>query len=91
MDLMIARSGFRCSAYDGYLPKQIALERRSRLTICTGAIASKLDMGPDGAVNGVYIIDHLAEGTSREYHVKAGREVVLCCGALYSPQLLMLR
>jgi choline dehydrogenase-like flavoprotein len=91
IDLMISAAGFRQSTYSAYLPKPLALERMSRLTICSGVVASKLDVGEDGVVRGVHVIDHLARGTSREYYVKANREVVVCCGSIYTPQLLLLR
>ncbi|KAK8120871.1 GMC oxidoreductase [Apiospora kogelbergensis] len=63
LDSTIDKNGSRHSAYSAYLPKKIALERRGRLTICTGVVASKLE---------------------------AEREVIVCSGAICSPQLLML-
>lgn len=52
--LAIDRQGRRRTAYHGYLYEKVALERRSRLAVCTGASASRLDVdGEAGAVRGV--------------------------------------
>jgi choline dehydrogenase-like flavoprotein len=91
IDTMISSAGFRLSAFHGYLNKSIALTRRSRLTICTGVVASKINVGKEGVVRGVHIIDHLSRTTPREHFVMARREVIVCAGWLNSPQLLMLR
>src|SRR5258708_995732 len=93
IDMMINREGRRLSAMHAYLPSRVATERRDRLTLCTGAVATKLELSPDGStVTGVYLVDGQNETrTARQCLVKARREVVVCCGAMFSPQILMLR
>jgi choline dehydrogenase-like flavoprotein len=90
IEQMISPAGFRCSVYEGYVPKSVAVERKSRLTICTGAVAIKLDVTNDGIAKGVQILDYRSNVT-RQCYVKANREIIVCCGTMYTPQLLMLR
>ena len=90
IDTMITNAGFRCDAYTSYLPKALALDRKSRLTICTGALASRLSL-EGGVAKGVHVIDHLKKKGSKEYFVRARREVIVACGVLGSPHLLLLR
>lgn len=92
IDLMVSRDGHRLSAMEAYMPASLARARRDRLFVCTGVVASKVVVDEDTSnVTGVRIVDVEAKGTAREYFVKTKREVVVSCGALFSPQLLMLR
>ncbi|KAM0331267.1 hypothetical protein ACHAQA_002937 [Verticillium albo-atrum] len=91
IDIMIDQEGRRLSSQLAYLPKSVATQRQAHLTICGGAVATKLEVAQDGnTVTGVYIVDGESKGTSRQCLVKAKREVIVCCGALFSPQVLML-
>ncbi|QQS13662.1 MAG: choline dehydrogenase [Rhodospirillales bacterium] len=75
------RHGRRCSAARAYLGPA---RGRRNLRIVTGALTEKVEI-VDGRATGVR---YSAAGAS---HVaKAGREVVLCGGALNSPQILLL-
>ncbi|KAL2759295.1 hypothetical protein ACRALDRAFT_1047303 [Sodiomyces alcalophilus JCM 7366] len=86
-----AQDGHRLSAMEAYLPASLARERRGHLFVCTGVAATRVVIDQDtSSVTGVRIIDVEAKGTAREYLVKAKREVVVSCGALFTPQLLML-
>lgn len=105
LDAAVYPDGTRVSAYRAYLNKSIALERRGHLTICTEAIATKLQFN-DGdtvasggggdktevKVTGVYVASAAAGQPAGKppFLVKARREVVVCGGAFRSPQLLML-
>ncbi|KAK1540323.1 choline dehydrogenase [Colletotrichum paranaense] len=91
-DIMIDKFGYRHSSLAAYLPKSTVDERRERLTLCTGVVATKLQTNDDGTeVTGVHILDHLDKSPARQCFVKAEREVIVCCGTHFSPQLLMLR
>ncbi|TDZ16618.1 L-sorbose 1-dehydrogenase [Colletotrichum orbiculare MAFF 240422] len=91
VEAMITKLGSRHSAYTAFLPKSLVLDRRERLTICAGAIATRLQTNQDGTeATGVYILDHLTKSPGKECLVRAEREVIVSCGALFSPQLLML-
>jgi choline dehydrogenase-like flavoprotein len=90
----IDKSGERASAMSAYLSKKVALERRDHLTVCTGAIASRLEISVDDktgcTVTGVHIRPSSGLSTAKDYFVKARREVILSCGAITTPQLLLL-
>jgi choline dehydrogenase len=78
---LTTRRGRRWSAADGYLRPAL---KRSNLTIVTGALATRLRF--DGArASGV---EYQVAGSTRS--AKAKREVLLCAGAVRSPQLLEL-
>lgn len=76
-----SRNGRRCSAAVAYLNP---IKSRKNLHIETRALASKLEM-TDGRASG---ITYLRDGI--EYKAEASREIVLCGGAINSPQLLQL-
>ncbi|KAK7943601.1 GMC oxidoreductase [Apiospora aurea] len=89
LDSTIDRNGARHSAYSAYLPKEIALERRDRLAVCTGVVASTLEVdASQQCVRGVHVRSVGSKGGSTL--IKAEREVIICSGAICSPQLLML-
>ncbi|OHW92266.1 choline dehydrogenase [Colletotrichum incanum] len=91
IDCMIDKFGYRHSALSAYLPKSKVLERETRLTLCTGVVATRLKTSADGTeATGVYILDHLDKRPGRECLVKANREVIVCCGTHLTPQFLML-
>lgn len=76
------RDGARCSAATAYLDR--ATRARPNLTIQTGALASRVTFEHGRATGVVYAT---ARGA---FHQPATREVLLCGGAINSPQLLML-
>ncbi|POS76991.1 hypothetical protein DHEL01_v204610 [Diaporthe helianthi] len=75
-----------------FLDKKLARERSDRLTICTGVIVSRLDIdGPAGLVRSVQIQPSQGhEKDQKKFSVKASREVILCSGAICTPQILLL-
>ncbi|KAF9880529.1 GMC oxidoreductase [Colletotrichum karsti] len=87
---MIDQSGYRHSAVAAYLPKSLVIQRQNRLTICSGGIATRLRFSEDGSeAEGVYVLDHLNKKSGKECLVHARREVIICCGSLFTPQLLI--
>jgi choline dehydrogenase-like flavoprotein len=57
----------------------------------TGVIVSRLDIdGPAGLVKGVHIQPSQGNENDRNFSVKASREVILCSGAICTPQILLL-
>ncbi|KAG6357708.1 hypothetical protein INS49_013587 [Diaporthe citri] len=88
-DTAIDKSGSRISALTAYLSEAVTSERRDRLTICTGATASRLEADTrTRLVKGVYI--RSSKDPAREFFVRARREVIVCSGAVCTPQLLLL-
>ncbi|KAI2640870.1 putative GMC oxidoreductase [Hypomontagnella submonticulosa] len=89
LDTAIDQTGKRVSAYTAYLSKAVTYQRRNRLTLCTGAAASRLEVDlQTGLVTGVYV--KYSNGIPGEFLVKARREVIVCSGAIGTPQLLLL-
>jgi choline dehydrogenase-like flavoprotein len=95
-DRTISATGRRWSVFQAYLDKAIALERKDRLKICTGVVGSKLDVDKvSGVVKGVHFrpAGHakLKDGkTGKDLYAKVRREVIICSGAITTPQLLLL-
>lgn len=79
---LTSRNGWRCSAAVAYLNP---IKKRPNLQIITHAQVDKVVI-KDNRATGVLYTDR--SGTQHE--VQAAREVVLCGGAINSPQLLML-
>ena len=75
------RDGARCSAASAYLAP---VRARRNLTVHTGAMVSRITVERGRATGVVYA--HLGKA----FHQPAAREVLLCGGAINSPQLLML-
>ena len=76
------RNGARSSAADAYL-KPVRFRRN--LTVITGATASRVTFDNGRATGVIYAIAGKSERSAT-----ASREVLLCGGAINSPQLLML-
>jgi choline dehydrogenase-like flavoprotein len=76
-----------------YLDTSVARERIDRLSVCTGTVASRLEITGDDkserVISGVHIRS-AARSSGKDYFVKARREVILTCGAMTTPQLLLL-
>ncbi|MBC7989095.1 MAG: choline dehydrogenase [Luteimonas sp.] len=75
------RDGARCSSAVAYLDPAKA---RANLTVHTGALASRITFDRHRANGVVY------SAFGKAFHQQATREVILCGGAINSPQLLML-
>ena len=75
------RRGRRWSVADGYLRPAL---RRPNLTVATGARAARILLDRGRAVGVAYRLD------GREEEAPARREVIVSCGTINSPQLLLL-
>ncbi len=81
------RAGKRASTYHAFLEGQA--EARPNLSIITGALASRVLLeGPDGRKTATGVEYCTSDGTTRQ--ALATKEVILCGGAVGSPQLLLL-
>lgn len=87
----IDQHGKRVSAFTAFLNKILANQRKDHLTVCTNTIVTKLEINElQDAVDGVFIRKDGDDSGSPDLLVTARREVILCNGALATPQLLML-
>ena len=81
--------GRRCSTYHAFLPKPLVRQRKN-LTICLRANVQRIlfsDTADPLTATGL-----LVEGDKGElFVVRAKREIILCAGAIVTPQLLLLR
>ena len=93
MKFTLDSSGCRHSAYRAYLPVDILTSRKDRLHVCTGALARKLlfTQHSDGSIHVKGVEIQEMRSGSLSVTVEARCEVVLACGALRTPQLLLLR
>lgn len=81
--------GRRCSTYDAFLPKPL-VRQRENLKICLGSYVQRIlfsDTADPLTATGL-----LVEGDKGElFVVRAKREIIICTGAIVTPQLLLLR
>ncbi|KAF2652624.1 GMC oxidoreductase [Lophiostoma macrostomum CBS 122681] len=94
LDTAIDKCGGRVSAMSAFLSKTLVRERSRHLSVCTGTVASRFEISSnerhEHTVTGVFIRHSSPSDTTIEYLVKARREVIMTCGAMNSPQLLLL-
>ncbi|HTC44696.1 MAG TPA: choline dehydrogenase [Steroidobacteraceae bacterium] len=81
MDMTVGADGRRCSAANAYLRPAL---RRANVKVLTHALATRVEFEGTRAV----AVRYRRGGT--EYVARAAREVILCGGAINSPQLLKL-
>ncbi|TGO17295.1 hypothetical protein BTUL_0019g00850 [Botrytis tulipae] len=92
LSLTLSKRRERVSSFEAFLPKKIALERQN-LTICTNALVSSIVFTQGNGLPRTEKIlfkssDRKSEST---YSVRVNKEVIVCSGAIGSPQVLMLR
>ena len=94
MDVAEDTKYHRHSTDRAFLPTKLALERQARLKICTDTIVTRVELATESEevrAIGVHFEATNSRKAWKRYFAKARREVVLCGGALGSPQILMLR
>lgn len=96
VDVTVDENGQRHSTFDAFLNPEIMASRVGNLFVCTDTVVSRLDIQPergDLRVAGAYMRLGSEEGNdgAHEYRVSAKSEVIMCAGAIVTPQILMLR
>ena len=94
LDVAVDPNSYRQSTYHTFLPPQLARKRQARLKLCTRAVVSRVQLEHlegDLRATGVFFQSMDPKLVGQEYFARARREVILCAGALVSPQILMLR
>ncbi|EKM52435.1 uncharacterized protein PHACADRAFT_186585 [Phanerochaete carnosa HHB-10118-sp] len=94
-DLALNEKGQRQSTFDAFLPPEVAWKRQKNLFVVPQVVVSKLDLQPSAngtrAVGVYFQRDSITGGSSAtQFYVSARHEIVLCSGAIASPQVLML-
>ena len=81
-------AGRRSSTYHAFLPKTL-VRQRENLTICLGAHVQQIQFSHDNSMRATGL---LVEGDNHKFYtVRANHEIILCAGAIVTPQLLLLR
>ena len=96
LDVTVNKNMQRMSTFDVFLPKELALKRVDDLTICTGAVVSRIEFSTEqdldrSRADRVVFQDVRSAEKESGFSVSARREIILCSGAIGSPQILMLR
>nr|VWO96598.1 Alcohol oxidase [Ganoderma boninense] len=85
---------FRHSTFRAFLPPELTQKRKAQLKIVPDTIATRIEFAGGGSHNlraiGVHFEGRTMRSAPDRYYAKAGREIILCAGALGSPQVLML-
>ncbi|KIK55976.1 hypothetical protein GYMLUDRAFT_263894 [Collybiopsis luxurians FD-317 M1] len=81
----------RSSTFSAFLPRELVVQRSSRLHIVTATEAVKLTVNASlGGPSSVRCVDLKSRSSGQQRSITATREVILCAGPLSSPHLLML-
>ncbi|KAI0690392.1 alcohol oxidase [Cerioporus squamosus] len=85
----------RHSTYRAFLPPSLTCNRQERLKICPNSIVSRVELvpqaeGADVRATGVYLEASNSRKAGCRYLVRARKEVILCAGAIGSPQIMMM-
>lgn len=83
----------RVSTFDAFLPRATALKREKNLTICTQALVSRIAFSKGKGKSQAEEVFFKSTDPKQEktHSVKVKKEVIVCSGAIGSPQVLMLR
>ncbi|KAG2125870.1 alcohol oxidase [Suillus cothurnatus] len=84
--------GRRLSTLDAFLPPLITAERQ-KLTICTDTLVTKVDFEVDGnqpVASGVFFKSYEPSMQQQIFYARAKKEIIVCCGAIETPHLLLL-
>ncbi|KAI0776548.1 alcohol oxidase [Trametes elegans] len=99
LDVVEDRAYRRASTYHAFLPGKLAQARCARLKVCTDAIVTRIALEQEEGeeenkvrfrATGVHLVTANPRQAGKVFYARARKEVVVCAGALGSPQVLML-
>ncbi|KAI9695557.1 MAG: hypothetical protein M1820_008570 [Bogoriella megaspora] len=92
LDCTINENMQRMSTFDAFLSRDIALERHKHLTICTKSVVSRIEFSSEGKTSRAEKVHfhNTDDKNKKDFSVSVRREVIVCSGAIGSPQVLML-
>lgn len=91
MQFILGSDGTRQSAHRAYLPRDFTQSHRGNLHICTKTMATRVgtEKTADGDLRARSLeLQNTDNGNTRT--ISARREIILTCGTLHTPQLLLL-
>jgi choline dehydrogenase len=84
----VTAQGKRSSTSDAFLSdKEVRIKRN--LNICFGAVVQRLHLDDQNRVQGVFVETELP--STETFYISVEKEVIVCGGAVASPQILLLR
>ena len=93
-DHIVDKCSDRDSTYRAFLSPKLTQQRKAHLKICTNTLVTQIALVEKGDVvraTGVHFEANDSRQAVHRYFAQARREIILCAGALASPQILMLR
>jgi choline dehydrogenase-like flavoprotein len=96
LDIGTDQNMHRVSSYSAFLPPKLANSRKHYLKVCPETLGKRIvfDKGQGGrprAIGVEFFQCRRDDPVGDTYYAKARKEVVVCCGAIATPQFLMLR
>ncbi|KAJ8507737.1 hypothetical protein ONZ45_g9927 [Pleurotus djamor] len=90
LDTIIDSSSRRVSTRDAFLPKE-TVQGRPNLVICVETIVTRLKVDTiDGELRAIGVYYEDRGQSPRTFYIQTSKEIILCAGAVATPQLLML-
>ncbi|KAG2074946.1 hypothetical protein BDR04DRAFT_1229142 [Suillus decipiens] len=83
--------GKRLSTFDAFLPPSV-IRQRKRLDICSNTLVTKIDFEADGiqaVACGVFFKPFNSPAIEQTFYARARKEIIVCCGAIETPHLLL--
>ncbi|KZV65879.1 GMC oxidoreductase [Peniophora sp. CONT] len=93
LDICVDQHAYRSSTFRAFLPPELAYARRDHLKVCTNTVVTRLEVQKiNGTLRatGVHFEAVDPRFADAKLFARATREVILCAGAIGSPQILML-
>lgn len=92
LDSTVDQDNRRVSSFDAFLPRKLARQREKHLTICTKALVSRIVFSNEEVPQVREVLLKSVDSKSdKVFTARVKNEVIVCSGAIGSPQVLMLR
>lgn len=92
LNVTMTPDGKRLSTFDAFLPPSVIMQRQ-RLDICIDTIVTKIDFETNGeqtVASGVFFKPYDSPAMEQTLYARAKKEIIVCCGAIETPHLLLL-
>lgn len=85
----LSPNGTRCSTEQGYLTDEVL--SRPNLAVLSGAHVTRILFEDTESQQKKAVGIEFSSGKRKTYRVRAAREIIITCGTVHTPQILMLR